>query len=90
MCVFRGAFWTEIFPDLLKKLSDSKRCFIGSGKISRLKQVCLFGVFMLLFYICNKLTRYNHEQCGAASDGDGCPMTEELPAKNTLLYMSRT
>ncbi|MEI3531469.1 MAG: RHS repeat-associated core domain-containing protein [Bacteroidaceae bacterium] len=47
-----------------KKLSDSKRCFIGSGKFSRLKQVCLFGVAMLLFYICNKLTRYNHEQCG--------------------------
>ena len=52
--------------------------------------MCLFGVVTLLFYICNKLTRYNHEQCGAASDGDGCPMTEELPAKNTLLYMSRT
>ena len=26
--------------------------------------MCLFGVVMLLFYICNKLTRYNHEQCG--------------------------
>ena len=26
--------------------------------------MCLFGVAMLLFYICNKLTRYNHEQCG--------------------------
>ena len=24
----------------------------------------MFGVVMLLFYICNKLTRYNHEQCG--------------------------
>ena len=24
----------------------------------------MFGVVTLLFYICNKLTRYNHEQCG--------------------------
>ena len=38
--------------------------FYRFGKISRLKQVCLFGVVTLLFYICNKLTRYNHEQCG--------------------------
>ena len=82
--------FTPKFSRLTEKLSDSKLCFIGSGKISRLKQVCLFGVVTLLFYICNKLTRYNHEQCGAASEGDGCPMTEELPAKNTLLYMNRT
>ena len=81
---------TPKFFRLTEKAFRFQTFFIGSGKISRLKQVCLFGVVTLLFYICNKLTRYNHEQCEAASEGDGCHMTEELPAKNTLLYMSRT
>ena len=82
--------FTPKFFRLTEKAFRFQTMFYRFGKISRLKQVCLFGVVTLLFYICNKLTRYNHEQCGAASEGDGCPMTEELPAKNTLLYMSRT
>ena len=73
------------FFRLAEKLSDSKRCFIGSGKISRLKQVCLFGVVKLLFYICNKLTRYNHEQCWVASCGDGCLAAVVFACKECLI-----
>ena len=56
--------FTPKFFLLAEKAFRFQTMFYRFGKISRLKQVCLFGVFMLLFYICNKLTRYNHEQCG--------------------------
>ncbi len=55
---------TPKFFRLTEKAFRFQTMFYRFGKNSRLKQVCLFGVVTLLFYICNKLTRYNHEQCG--------------------------
>ncbi len=83
--------FTPKFFRLTEKAFRFQTMFYRFGKIFPAKTgVFVWCCYASFFYICNKLTRYNHEQCGAASDGDGCPMTEELPAKNTLLYMSRT